>query len=95
MLRRHARLAPVHDDHWSTDSASIAGDKNGAMVVVDVHAHEFADATSPAKLPEVVYEAAWIASQADDRAIHIDDVGVRTIDFCSGRSADVCEHTGH
>ena len=61
MLRRHARLTLVHDNHWATDSAAIAGDKNGSMMVIDVHAHEFADASCSAEFSKVIHEATWIA----------------------------------
>lgn len=39
----HAGLPAFDDDHWTTDTATIAGNVDCAVVVIDVYAHELAE----------------------------------------------------
>ena len=90
MLRGHTRQAFVHDDHRATNTAAIARDKDRTVMIVDVHAHKFTNTACTSKLAEVVNESSRVPRETDDRAVHVDDVGVRAIDFSSRSGADVC-----
>lgn len=48
-------------DHGTADPPSIAGDEHRPMVVIDIHAHEFAESAGPAQLPEITDKARWIS----------------------------------
>lgn len=85
MLRHNLRPAAFDDDHGPADSSAIARDEHGPVVMVDVHADEFAEPSCPSQSSEVADEARRIPRQADDSAVDIDDEGVRAIDLCPGR----------
>ena len=61
------------------------------MVVIDVYAHELAQAACTTQLSKVVYEACRIPCEADDRAVYVHNVGVWAVDLGPCRRADVYE----
>lgn len=76
MIRRHLWALVLDDDHWSTDSTTVGSNIDGAVMVVNVDAHELAESTSPAETPEIVDEAIRKAGEADDCSVDIHYEGV-------------------
>ena len=79
MFLFHARLPALDNDHWTTDTATIASNIDCTMVVIDVHAHKFAEPPSTAEGPEVRHKPRGIPSETDNCAVHVDNEGVSTI----------------
>lgn len=46
-----------HNNHWSTNSSSIAGDMNGPVMMVDVNAYKLAKLAGSTEFPKIVDEA--------------------------------------
>jgi hypothetical protein len=90
MLRSHSGLLVLNNDHRPANAPTIARDVYCAVVMVDVHAHEFANVARTSQFAEVRDKPCWVASQADDRAVDHNNVTILAVDFGTGPKAYIC-----
>jgi hypothetical protein len=81
--------AVLNDDHRTTDSTAIACDVDRLVVVVDIHADKLAKLASSAKLSEIGHESCWIACEADDGTVDVDNKGMLSVNLHSRSETDV------
>lgn len=75
------RFAVLDDDHWPTDSPSVASNVDCPLVVVDVHANEFVDLSCSPQFSKIVDKASRITGNPDDGTVDVDNEGSRGIYF--------------
>lgn len=62
-----------HNNHRSTDPSAITCNMKRFMVMIDIHANEFAESTRSSKLSKVIDESCREACEADDSSVDIDN----------------------
>ena len=91
MFRVNSRAHVLHDDHGTTNTATIARNVHRLVMVIDIDAHKLAETSSPAELAELSYETRWIASEPNDITIHVNHKSVWGIDLRPGYRGDICK----
>ena len=89
MFRSDPWKAALDDNHWSTDTPAVTCNQDRTVVIVDVYAHELAHSTSSTELPEIRHKAGRITRETDDRAVHVNDVGVRPINLRASSKSNI------
>lgn len=81
MLCLDPRFAVFDNDHWPTDSPSVAGNVNCPLVMVDIYTNEFVDLPCSPQFSKIVDEASCITGDPDDGTVDMDNEGSRGVNF--------------
>ena len=85
MLKGNPWPSILHNNSWSTNPSAVASDMNSTVVVVDIYADKFAEASSSSELAKLSDEFGRVARQSDNSPVHVYDEGVWSIYLCSCR----------
>lgn len=85
MLKGNPWLPILHNNGWSTNPSTVASDMNSTVVVVDIYADKFAEASSSSELAKLSDEFGRVARQSDNSPIHVHDEGMWSVYLCSCR----------
>jgi hypothetical protein len=89
VLGSDSRSSILDNDGRAANPSTVTCDVHRTVMIVDVDAHEFADAARTSKLPELLYETGRIFRQANDRTVHVHNKSVGAIYLCACRQADI------
>lgn len=89
MFRCNPRPTIFNDDHRSADTASIAGNMNGSVVMIDIDAHELADASRSSNFAKLCDKAGWISSEPNYSTVNVHHEGMGSVYFRTRGKTDV------
>ena len=89
MFRCDLRASILNDDRRPANTATIAGNMNGVMMMIDVDAHKLAKAPGSAKISKLCHKSRRIPGDANNSSVHIYHEDARTIYLRSRRQIDV------
>lgn len=83
MLRSDPWPAILHNNSRSTNPTTITSNVDSIVVVIDINTDKFTKSSCPSELPELGNKTVGMSRQANDSTIDVDDIGIRSVDFCS------------
>lgn len=89
MRCRDSGSSILYYNRGTANSATVARDVNGTMVVIDVDAHKLTETPSPPKFSELFHEAQRIPGKSNDSAVYVNHESMRPVYFRSSGETDI------